>query len=313
MRRSPMTRSPTPDRLPPGEVHEILETARHERLSFSRSARVRSLRFGDSPSAILGEGLEFGDVRRFSPGDRMRHVHPAATSRAQDLMVRTFIESREAMVLVLLDVSPSMYLREKMRIALGAAGVIASSAFYQHMPLGLWAVGGGPAIEVPPRSGEAHFHRLMDLLEEVLCGGGGGELVALHRIEWSRHKLERFLSRGSFLFVISDFLSEDGILLSTIREEALVRYALPVVVQDGLEYSFPLFPRHGAVVPLWDAETQETRETWIDRRRSQRIRSTHETRFARLSARLRERYAGFVHAPSADVGAISRRLQDALT
>ncbi len=313
MQPSPPTRSPTPDRLDAGEIRRILESARHQQLAFHRSGRVRSLRFGDSPSAILGEGLEFGEVRRFTPGDRVRHVHPAATSRAQDLMVRKFIEPREALVLLLIDVSPSMYLREKMRTALGAAGIIASSAHVQHMPLGLWAVGSSSAVELPPRSGEGNFHRLMDLLTDVLGAADGSELVAAHRIEWAHRKLERFLSRGSFLFVISDFLGGDDVLRSAMRNEAFAWYATPVIVQDALEHSFPVFPRHGAAVPLTDAETLETRETWIDRAGSLRIRAVHEERFARLCAQFVEHHRGFVHADSPDLGTIFMRLQDALS
>ncbi len=295
------------------EIRKILESARHQHLSFHRSGRVRSLRFGDSPSNVLGEGLEFGEVRRFSPGDRVRHVHPAATSRAQDLMVRKFIEPREALVLLLLDISPSMYLREKMQVALGAAGIIASSANVQHMPLGLWTVGGSTTVELPPRSGQGHFHSVMDLLTEVLGQSEQSELTEAHRIEWRHRKLERFLSRGSFLFVISDFIGDNDTLKSAMHHEAFTWYSIPVIVQDALEYSFPIFPKHGAVVPLIDAETIEKRETWIDRKRSLRIREKHKTRFTRLCKGFVEQHRGYAHIESPNLGRIFRRLQDTLS
>ena len=295
------------------EIREILESARHQHLSFHRSGRVRSLRFGDSPSNVLGEGLEFGEVRRFSPGDRIRHVHPAATSRAQDLMVRKFIEPREALVLLLLDISPSMYLREKMRIALGAASIIASSAHVQHMPLGLWTVGGSANVELSPRSGEGHFHSVMDLLADVLGQSEQSELVEAHRIEWHHRKLERFLSRGSFLFVISDFIGNNDTLKSAMHHEAFTWYSIPVIVQDALEYSFPIFPKYGAVAPLTDAETMEKREIWIDRGYSLRTREKHRTRFTRLCKRFIEQHRGYAHIESPDLGRIFRGLQDTLS
>ena len=90
----------------------------------------------------------------------------------------------------------------------------------------------------------------MDLLTEVLGQSEQSELTEAHRIEWRHRKLERFLSRGSFLFVISDFIGDNDTLKSAMHHEAFTWYSIPVIVQDALEYSFPIFPKHGAVVPL---------------------------------------------------------------
>lgn len=294
------------------EAWDLFETTRQDRLVFRPSRRVQSVRFGDSSSPYKGEGLEFEEVREFRPGDRVRHVHPAASSKAQELMVRRFTELREALVLIALDVSPSMFVREKMRTALLCAGVVAHTARGVHLPLGFWALGGPFDVEVLPRTGETHFQRVADVIVEAACDAPDPAVLGAYRMETEAGRLETFVHRGAFLFVISDFLEIDPRLRTPLEGVRTGYRVVPIVVQDELEYSFPLFPRHGTIVPLSDPETGEAREVWIDEARSARVRDAHERRFAELKAYFGSLNLMFTHAPAPEPTALIGAMQEAL-
>ncbi|MCC7418429.1 MAG: DUF58 domain-containing protein [Acidobacteria bacterium] len=298
--------------LAAGQVRELLDLTRGELLTFRTRGRVQSERFGDSRSPYIGEGLEFAELRPFRPGDRMRHVHAASSLKAQELMVRKFTELREARVVVALDVSRSMFVRDKMRIALTAAGILAHSAFNQHMALGLWMLGGRHELEVPPRPGSGHFHTVSDVIVDVLTGHAGDALLQAYPID-GRDRLHKTVGRGALLFLISDFLPErDGDGLVQLAAQMQGARVMPVVVQDALEFTFPEFPRQGALVPLQDAESGVVRDVWLDGPSARRLRERHERRFAQLGDELGALGTPPAHLAKLDLDDIAIRLQEAI-
>jgi uncharacterized protein (DUF58 family) len=271
---------------------------------------VQSERFGDSRSPFVGEGLEFAELRPFRPGDRMRHVHAASSLKAQELMVRKFVELREARVIIALDVSRSMFVRDKMRIALTAAGILTHSTFNQHMALGLWILGGPHELEVPPKPGSGHFHTVSDVIVDALTGNIENALLQAYPID-KRDRLNKTVARGALLFIISDFLSETDDLLH-LAVDLQGGVVMPLIVQDALEYTFPEFPRRGALVPLQDAESPTIRNVWLDAASARRLKERHERRFTRICDEFRTIGAASVHLPQLDIDDIGTRLQDAI-
>lgn len=59
---------------------------------------------GAYPSRIVGEGLEFADIRPFEPGDKVSRVNWAALARTGTLYVNDFVTERNTDVVLLLDV-----------------------------------------------------------------------------------------------------------------------------------------------------------------------------------------------------------------
>lgn len=296
--------------LDPEDVRLILDRTRGEHLAFRSRGRVQSERFGDSRSPFVGEGLEFAELRPYRPGDRMRHVHAASSLKAQELMVRKFVELREARTIIALDVSRSMFVRDKMRIALMAAGILAHSTFNAHMALGLWILGCRDEMEVPPKPGSGHFHTIADVIVDTLTGHADKALQQAYPID-TRDRLNKTVARGALLFIISDFLSEDDDLMN-LALELTGATLMPVVVQDPLEFTFPEFPRQGALVPLQDAETTAVRDVWLDAASATRLKERHEQRFAHICDAFRRVGATTIHLPTADLVEIGTRLQEGI-
>src|SRR5262245_15993391 len=69
---------------------------------------ARSQYAGLYRSAFRGLGIEFSDVREYSPGDDVRLIDWRVSARTQQLHVKQMTEERERSVLVVLDTSGSL-------------------------------------------------------------------------------------------------------------------------------------------------------------------------------------------------------------
>ena len=85
---------------------ELTEELRYLELAVSR--RIRSQRFGQSPSRLRGSGYEFESHRRYEIGEDLRRVDWNVSARMQDLFLKRHFEEKEIVVFLVADVSRSM-------------------------------------------------------------------------------------------------------------------------------------------------------------------------------------------------------------
>jgi len=64
---------------------------------------------GSKSGKRWGFGLEFAELRNYVPGDEVRHINWRASSRAQKLMTKVYVEDRDARVLLMVDLMQHMY------------------------------------------------------------------------------------------------------------------------------------------------------------------------------------------------------------
>lgn len=120
---------------------------------------------GNYVSPVLGEGLEPGDVRRFAPGDRVKHVNWRASLRLGRLYVTQYHQERNADVVLMLDtlghagLSPNSSLDLCARAAASLAGPYLS----RKDRVGLIEYG-GVLRWVRPGSGRVQLERVLDAL-----------------------------------------------------------------------------------------------------------------------------------------------------
>jgi len=78
-----------------------------------RRLELKSRRFMDSPalgpykSVFRGHGIEFSEVRLYQPGDPFQAIDWKVTARMRAPYVKRFVEERELVVLLVVDVSAS--------------------------------------------------------------------------------------------------------------------------------------------------------------------------------------------------------------
>ena len=120
---------------------------------------------GNYVSALVGEGLEPGEIRPFAPGDRVRHVNWRASLRLNRLFVTRYQQERNADVVLMLDTlgHAGAGATSSLSEALRAAASLAAAYLARKDRVGLIEYG-GVLRWVRPGSGRRHFERLLDTL-----------------------------------------------------------------------------------------------------------------------------------------------------
>src|SRR5260370_34685190 len=82
-------------------------------MSGMRQLEIRTRRLvndslgGEYHSVFKGRGMDFDEVREYSPGDEVRTIDWNVTARAGRPFVKKFTEERELTILLLVDISAS--------------------------------------------------------------------------------------------------------------------------------------------------------------------------------------------------------------
>ncbi|MEX0877830.1 MAG: DUF58 domain-containing protein [Candidatus Spechtbacterales bacterium] len=271
----------------------------------------KSTRYGDWDSDYLGEGFDFEEFREFRPGDNPRRIHAVMSSRMGKDMVIRYREPREARLLIVLDITPSMFLRDKFRMAYAAMSMVFISASDIHMPVALWAVANDYELEATFPFTNEHMYFFEDIVsgkveasDSYFCVERSGEL--------SLDNWREALPGGSFVFVVSDFLGKKDNFQTLLDDELGDYYVIPVVVQDDQEYTFPEINSRGVSITFGDAEGLESETLWVDKKTSADVRDTHEKRFTDLRELFREKYLSYAHLKVFDLKNINSSIEDAL-
>lgn len=237
--------------LTPDELLQI------RRLQLLLQRRVDSPFAGEYRSAFRGLGMEFEEVRPYTPGDDIRHIDWNVTARAGEPFVKQFREERELTLLLVLDISGSMRFggggrdgRTDKRLQLArVAGALAWAAISNGDRVGMLAFTEQIEHHLPPRRARGHAWQILRTAYAPPPSRRGTDLVtALERVH-------RTLKRRAVVCVLSDFVSHPSPerILGILSRKHQVHGFL---VHDPLEQSLP---RGLGLIELEDAETGRTR------------------------------------------------------
>ena len=142
------------------------EIAKQIRLLEIRTTRmVDEISGGAYRSVFKGAGIEFEEVREYTPEDDARTIDWNVSARMGSPYVKKFVEERELNVMLLVDVSASgafgSAAKSKRRTAAELAALIAFSAAGNHDKVSLMMFSDRIELFVPPRSGRRHILRLI--------------------------------------------------------------------------------------------------------------------------------------------------------
>jgi uncharacterized protein (DUF58 family) len=248
--------------------------------------------FGRRRSSRRGEGDEVAGTRPYRPGDPRAHIHWPASARLSaargmdEFVVREFYADEAPCVAIACDrragmgihTGPSPWL-DKHAAAEAAVTQIAASATAEHADV-VYAdgVGHAPLWFRAAASRQALLHRRLsgpfDAPDQSLR-------LALDAL--ARRAAE--IPRGSFVFVVSDFLIPVPAVL-WVHLRALRWDVVPVVVQDPIwEQSFPEVG--GVVLPIAEPASGKTADLWLSPRAARQRAARNEERRDTLLARFR--------------------------
>ena len=229
------------------DTHEILRKIR--RLELRTRRLVASSFAGQYQSVFKGRGMNFEEVRPYSPGDEIRAIDWNVTARTGEPYIKKFTEEREMTVIILLDVSASGNFgsveQSKRELAAEVAAILAFSAIHNNDKVGLILFSDRVELFIPPKKGRLHILRLIREMIYFFPKGRGTDLAGA--LEY----MNKVVTRRAVVFLISDFLTGDFTRPLTVSAKRHDMVALPIV--DPAEEVLP----DVGVILLEDPETGE--------------------------------------------------------
>ena len=262
------------------EPGEILRKIRRIEL---RTRRLVQASFaGAYQSVFKGRGMNFEEVREYTPGDEIRTIDWNVTARMNTPYVKKFTEEREMTVMLLVDVSASgsygSVENSKRELAAEVASILAFSAIQNNDKVGLILFSDEVELFISPKKGRLHTLRVIREMLYFEPKRKGTNIA--NALDY----LNKVTSRRAVVFVISDFLSADFTKPLTVAAKRHDLVAMPVI--DPGEEELPSV----GILTLEDAETGEQ----IDINTSNRavanaFAAIEERRHADLARLLRQR------------------------
>lgn len=173
-----------------------------------------------------GMSLEFAEYREYHPGDDFRYVDWNLYGRLDRLFVKVFHREENIAVYVLIDISRSMAVGDKLSYATELAGALSYIALKDMNRVGVFAFTRALIHGVPARSGLTHIQKILSFLEDLEPHEQTSLSAALE--EFSKLPLRR-----GFVVLLSDMLDpagcEQGLLHLLVKrhEIALVQILAP--------------------------------------------------------------------------------------
>lgn len=227
---------------------ELIKKIRHIQISTSRT--VNDVMGGAYESVFKGQGIEFDEIRPYSPGDEVKSIDWNVTARMGEPFIKKFIEEREMTVMLLIDLSASGHFasgeKSKKEIAAEIAAILAFSAIKNNDKVGLIVFTDKIEHFVPPKKGKRHVLRL---IREVLYFQAENKKTD---ITCALQYLNKVTTRKSVTFLISDFLTEGfekSLKIVNKRHDLIA-----VKIKDSREKFLPDI----GIIEIHDAETDET-------------------------------------------------------
>jgi uncharacterized protein (DUF58 family) len=206
---------------------------------------------GQYHSVFKGQGMEFHEVREYTPGDDIRAIDWNVTARTGKPFIKKFVEERELTVMLMVDISASLSFgstpQMKKNLAAELAAVLAFSAIRNSDRVGLILFSDEVEHYVPPRKGTRHVLRV---IREVLhFEPRHNRTRLLPALDFLNH----VTNRKSVCFLISDFFFNDEDYQSNLRITSKRHDVVGIVVGDRLEHAWP----KAGLIDWVDAETGE--------------------------------------------------------
>ena len=197
---------------------------------------VEEITGGAYHSVFKGRGIEFSEVREYTPDDDIRDIDWNVTARMGTPYIKKYAEERELNVMLAVDASASGQFgsrgKEKREQMAEAAALLAFSAIRNNDKVGLLIFTDRTELYLPPRSGRSHGLRVIRELVGLEPEGRGTDIGG------ALASLVRGLKKRSVIFLISDFL-DDKDYASTLKIISRKHDLIAFRIQDRAELELP--------------------------------------------------------------------------
>lgn len=160
---------------------------------------------GEYRSVFKGRGIEFEDVRPYSPGDDVRSMDWKVTARTGIPHIKRYVEEREQFFFLLVDLSVSTLSDQKgaKRETISEfCALLTLAALSNNDRVGLILFTDRVERVIPPAKGRQQSMRILDALDSYEPKGAGTSL------EEALDVFGHLASKRSVAFVVSDFYAD---------------------------------------------------------------------------------------------------------
>ncbi len=226
---------------------ELIKKIRQIQIYTSRA--VNASFAGQYESVFKGRGMQFDEVREYTPGDDVRSIDWNVTARTGRPYVKRFVEEREMTVIFAVDLSASgdfgTVNKMKNELAAEFCAVLAFAAAKNNDKVGLLIFTDRIELYIPPKKGSSHVLRL---IRELLYFKMPRRKT---NIPQALDYIARVTRKKATVFLVSDFIETDfkkPLSLLNKRHDVIA-----VSVRDRAEVALP----SAGLIEFADAETGE--------------------------------------------------------
>lgn len=258
------------------DTAEILKKVRQ--IEIQTNKLVSETFAGEYLSAFKGQGIEFAEVREYTPGDDVRAIDWNVTARTGVPFIKKYNETRELTLVIACDVSASQRFgsvdKLKQETAAELAALFAFSAMRNNDKVGLLLFSDKIELFVPPKKGKKHILRLIRELVAFEPQGRGTDMALALKT------LVQVLRRQGILVLISDYLSPLEQFEKPLKLAAKKFDLIPVVITDKLERGLPAC---AACITVVDPETGQEGTLALTAAMNQRLQEDARQRTENLT------------------------------
>lgn len=206
-----------------------------KRMHIKSSRTVNSIMAGQYKSVFKGAGIEFEEVREYTPGDDVKNIDWKVSARLGRPFVKRFTEERESIVMLLIDMSASQrfgsHFASKLERSAEVAAVLAFNAVKNNDKVGVLFFTDRVEHYIPPKKGTSHIWRV---IKEIFTFSPLGRKTD---IAVALDYLGKILKKRAFVFVMSDFMDKNYLQnLKNLRQKHEV---VGVMIHDEGEAKLP--------------------------------------------------------------------------
>lgn len=197
---------------------------------------------GGHISSMRGRGMDFEEVRVYSPGDDVRTMDWRVTARTNTPHVKVYHEERERPVFLVVDCSSTMHFGTKVAfksvIAAKMAALLAWATDFSGDRIGAVLFSEKEEINFKPTSRANGVLPILSGLTKLSqqAQGDGGGVVTMDKV---LARLRRVAPTGSIIFILSDFAHFDDAIVQQIKHLTLRHQLIAGFVYDPLEAELP--------------------------------------------------------------------------
>lgn len=208
---------------------------------------VNTMMAGQYRSVFRGSGIEFEEVRDYSPGDDVKNIDWKVSARLGRPFIKLYREEREIVVMLLIDMSASQKFGTtenlKLETAAEIASILAFNAIKNNDKVGVILFTDQVEKYIPPKKGSSHIWRVIKEIFTFEPQHQGTDIESAIRY------LGKVCKKRTISFVISDFLTsgyEKQLKMASRRHELI-----GVLLSDPGDFSLPA----GGIIAMEDFET----------------------------------------------------------